>query len=312
MQDVKIEEMIKEFLYNMKIVSKRSDLTIRQYEIALKEFDKYMFNSEGTILEMSKLRARDIIERWFSVRQTEISVSSLNQRLVALSMFYQFLIGELFDVKEVTKGIPKFTDDKRSTKKEDKNKFLNIEEAKNVLNTVSSFDSKLTEYENMRNKVIINMFLGCGLRISELSKLEYRHINIEESKIFITSDIGKFGKSRTVDVPDEVIGIYKDFLKLREQHKNKSDFLFISRKNNPIHTNTIRDLVSKVSIEANGKKINPHGLRHTYGTNQIAVGQDPTYVSKQMGHANLEITTSIYVHQTKDLKNKANNNPMFI
>ena len=46
MKDIKINKMIEEFLYNMKIVSKRSDLTIRQYEIALKEFDKYITYDE--------------------------------------------------------------------------------------------------------------------------------------------------------------------------------------------------------------------------------------------------------------------------
>ena len=71
-------------------------------------------------------------------------------------------------------------------------------------------------------------------------------------------------------------------------------------------------MVAKVSTQATGEKINPHGLRHTYGTQQIAGGQDPLYVSKQMGHANLEITTGIYVHQAEESINRANNNPIFI
>ena len=104
---------------------------------------------------------------------------------------------------------------------------------------------------------------------------------------------------------------YVEYLKLRKEHKNQSNFLFISRKNNPIHVNTIRDIVTKVSTKATGEKINPHGLRHTYGTQQIAGGQDPLYVSQQMGHANLEITTGIYVHQAIESINRANNNPIF-
>ena len=172
-------------------------------------------------------------------------------------------------------------------------------------------DKKLTEYENARNEVIIKLFLGCGLRISELSKLEYKHINIDEARIYITSDIAKFKKARVVDVPETVMNVYIEYLKLRKEHKNQSNFLFISRKNNPIHVNTIRDIVTKVSTKATGEKINPHGLRHTYGTQQIAGGQDPLYVSQQMGHANLEITTGIYVHQAME-SNRANNNPIFM
>ena len=277
-----------------------------------KEFNKYIFENEGKISDMAKLKARDIVARWFNLRESEISTSSLNQRLVALSMFYQFLIGELFDLREVTKGIPKFEDKRKSTNENDKKKFLYLDEAKNIINVVEGKDDKkLTEYENSRNEVIIKLFLGCGLRISELSKLEYKHINVNESRIYITSDIAKFGKARVVDVPQNVIDVYVKYLDLRKKHKNQSNYLFISRKNNPIHVNTIRDLVTKVSIKANGEKINPHGLRHTYGTQQIASGQDAMYVSQQMGHSNLEITTGIYVHQAIESINRANNNPIF-
>ena len=312
MQDVTIKEMIVEFLDDLKLVSKRSDLTITQYEMALNEFNKYMFANEGKISDMAKVRARHICKNWLNVVQQEgLSVASLNQRLTALSMFYKFLIGDQYDLVNVVTGIPRFIANEDDVK--DKKKFLYMDEAKNVINLVEKKDDKkLTEYENARNEIIIKLFLACGLRISELSKLEYKHINIDECRIYITSDIAKFKKSRVVDVPQTVIDAYIEYLKLRKEHKNQSEFLFISRKNNPIHTNTIRDIVAKVSTIATGEKINPHGLRHTYGTQQIAGGQDPLYVSKQMGHANLEITTGIYVHQAEESINRANNNPIFI
>lgn len=310
MQDATIKEMISEFLDDLKLVSKRSDLTITQYEMALNEFNKYMFENDGKISDMAKVRARHILKNWLNVVQQEgLSAASLNQRLTALSMFYKFLIGDLYDLVNVVTGIPRFIVNEEN----DKKKFLYMDEAKNVVKLVEQKDDKkLTPYENARNEIIIKLFLGCGLRISELSKLEYKHINVNEGRIYITSDIAKFKKSRVVDVPQTVIDAYIEYLEIRKKHKNQSDFLFISRKNNPIHVNTIRDIVAKVSTKATGEKINPHGLRHTYGTQQIAGGQDPLYVSQQMGHANLEITTGIYVHQAKESINRANNNPIFI
>ena len=311
MQDPTVKEMIVEFLEDLKLVSKRSDLTITQYEIALNEFNKYMFENDGKISDMANIRARHILKKWINVVQQEgLSAASLNQRLTALSMFYKFLIGDLYDLVNVVTGIPRFISEDNAN---DKKKFLYMDEAKSVVKLVEQKDDKkLTAYENARNEIIIKLFLGCGLRISELSKLEYKHINVEEGRIYITSDIAKFKKARVVDVPESVIDAYVKYLKIRKEHKNKSDFLFISRKNNPIHVNTIRDIVAKVSMQATGEKINPHGLRHTYGTQQIAGGQDPLYVSQQMGHANLEITTGIYVHQAIESINRANNNPIFI
>ena len=190
-----------------------------------------MFANEGKISDMAKVRARHILKNWLNVVQQEgLSVASLNQRLTALSMFYKFLIGDQYDLINVVIGIPRFISNEENSN--DKKKFLYIDEAKNVVNLVEKKDDKkLTAYENARNEIIIKLFLGCGLRISELSKLEYKHINIEESRIYITSDIAKFKKSRIVDVPPSVIDAYIEYLKLRKEHKNQSNFLFISRKN---------------------------------------------------------------------------------
>lgn len=305
-----ILEMMTDFLDDMQIVSGRSENTIISYRIALNEFNQYMFNNEGKIADMEQLRARDILKRWLLVKKNEgLKAQSLNQRLSALSKFYKFLIGELFDVRNVTAGIPRFKDDIKDVN--DK-KFLHMDEAQNLLAEVKKNDDKITVYEQSRNKMMINLFLGCGLRIGELSQLTYDHINVNEEKIHITADIAKRNKSRVVDMPSTVVEMYKEYLKERKKHKNDSEFLFISRRNNKMSVNAIRDVVTKVSIKANGEKINPHGLRHTYGTLQFAAGQDPNYVSQQMGHSNITVTTGIYVHQANDAINRANNNPMFV
>ena len=151
---------------------------------------KYMFGNDGKISDMANIRARHILKKWINVVQQQgLSAASLNQRLTALSMFYKFLIGDLYDLVNVVTGIPRFITDEDTN---DKKKFLYMDEAKNVVKLVEQKDDKkLTAYENARNEIIIKLFLGCGLRISELSKLEYKHINIEENRIYITKDIAK-------------------------------------------------------------------------------------------------------------------------
>lgn len=319
--DVTVNKMIQEFLYEMEYVSYKDTKTINQYKIALVEFNKYMFANEGKISDMQSLKARDILHKWLVPIQNgndgrkPLGKSAINQRRSALSKFYKFLSAEGYDITNIVSDISKVTKNDNQISLDDfynqKKKFLEMNEVENLLNEVEKDDKKLTAYENKRNEMMIKLFLGCGLRITELSLLTYRHINVDDSKIYITSDIAKQGKSRIVDVPDVVMDLYKEYLEIRKAHKNTSDFLFISRKNNQMHVNSIRDVVTKVSTNANGSKIKPHGLRHTYGTQQIAAGENPVYVQQQMGHANLAITTGIYVHQTKEKVNRANNNPMF-
>ena len=78
-----------------------------------------------------------------------------------------------------------------------------------------------------------------------------------------------------------------------------------------MHTDSIRNVVKKVSQNALGSKVNPHELRHTYATQLIESGEDIMYVSEQMRHANIAITTEIYKHQVKTRENRASNNPIF-
>lgn len=315
MKDAKINDMLDIFLRTLKVVSKRSDSTITSYNIAIKEFNKYLFEDDGKISDMTPLSGLDIMEQWFNKLEDEgLSVSSLNMRLTALSRFYKFLIGQLFDLKDVTLGIPKFSkedDDIINLCDEQKKTHLTIEEVEKLFDYMDENDQKLTRYENLRNKVIVHLFCGCGVRIGELSQLTYKHVRIENEELFITRDISKRKKARRVDVPQFVIDIYKEYLALRSTHENDSEFLFISRKNNQMSKNAIRDMVKKVTINSVGFYMNPHGLRHTYGTLQFAAGQDPMYVSHQMGHANLGITTGLYVHQSTNTVNRANSNPMY-
>lgn len=307
-----IDEMIGEFLYNMEYLYDKSPKTTKTYRISLHEFNKYLFENDGKISDMMDLTAIDILTKWLKVVEVEgnkgkgLAAASLNQRIVAISQFYQYLIGLNLPIREVTRGLKKF-----KSNKNDEKKALSVDESINLLDECKNVNTKLTDYEIIRNEMMVNIFLGCGLRIEELSLLEYKHINVEEGKIYITSDISKNGKAGTVDMPEQVIELCKKYLKIRKNHKNKSNYLFVTRKNNKIHVNTIRDAVKSISKKAIGEEVRPHSLRHTYATQLIEAGEDITYVSEQMRHANISITSEIYKHQVKNAVNRAVNNPIF-
>ena len=77
-----------------------------------------MFNNEGKISDMSKIKARHILKNWLSIIQEDgLSSASLNQRLTALSMFYKFLIGDGYDLTNITIGIPRFMTEGLNDKK---------------------------------------------------------------------------------------------------------------------------------------------------------------------------------------------------
>ena len=302
-----IDSVIDEFLYNMEYLYNKSPKTTKPYRINLKEFNKYVFANDGKISDMINITSIDILVKWLKVRESEgLSAASLNQRIVSISKFYQYLIGLNVSINEVTRGLVKFKSDKNDGKN-----ALSIDQSVKLLDECVKDDKKITAYEKARNEMMINLFLGCGLRIEELSLLQYHHINVDEGKIYITADISKFGKDGIVDIPPSVVELYKEYLKIRKKHKNQSDYLFISRKNNVMHTDSIRNVVKKVSQNALGSKVNPHELRHTYATQLIESGEDIMYVSEQMRHANIAITTEIYKHQVKTRENRASNNPIF-
>ena len=189
--------------------------------------------------------------------------------------------------------------------------ILSFEEVDAIL---SSFD--LSTPEGVRNKAIIEVLYGCGLRVSELLDLTLSDLFLEEGYIRV---IGKGNKQRLVPVGEYAIGAIKDYLPVRWEilsgaGKNRglheesisssrqlakfaqesNHTLFLNRRGGKLTRVMIFTMIQKqVELVGIHKKISPHTFRHSFATHLVENGADLRVVQQMLGHESI-LTTEIY------------------
>ena len=159
----------------------------------------------------------------------------------------------------------------------------------------------LSTPEGERNKTMLEVLYGCGLRVSELTNLKISELHFSQGFISV---IGKGDKQRLVPIGERAVKQLKTYLHQVRSHidiqKGQEDFIFLTKRGRPISRvmvfYIIKDLAEKAGIH---KTISPHTLRHSFATHLIEGGADLRAVQEMLGHASIT-TTEIYTHLDRD------------
>ena len=159
----------------------------------------------------------------------------------------------------------------------------------------------LSRAEGMRNKAMLEILYGCGLRVSELTGLKISNLYLDIDFVKI---LGKGNKERLVPIGSEAIKFLRLFIDVVRVHiavkPGKEDFVFLNKRGNPISRVMvfliIKDLAKKAGIN---KNISPHTFRHSFATHLIEGGADLRAVQEMLGHESIT-TTEIYTHLDRD------------
>ena len=193
---------------------------------------------------------------------------------------------------------------------------LDIEEQKKLLNVFN------TRYpSSLRNKTMVRIMLTAGLRLAETINLKWNHINFKAGKLKVEE--GKGRKDRQLWLGDDtlnLLGKWKERQKgvLEEKgEENENKLVFTTLSGNKLNPDNIRKMIyryaekagiqeevtkhyrdnegNKLSSTYREKKVTPHVLRHTFGTDLYKDTKDIRRVQKALGHSDLS-TTMIYTH----------------
>lgn len=159
-----------------------------------------------------------------------------------------------------------------------------------------------------RDAAIIELLLQTGIRLSELTKLSLRDIELPAKTAKDENGVGalviregKGRKGRVLSLNYKACKALKSWLKVRPQIED--DALFISKFKRPITQGGYQWLVKKYLEEANIKDAHVHTLRHTFGTHMVKNGANLRTVQEMLGHNDLK-TTSIYVSLAREQMDK--------
>ncbi|WP_175474563.1 site-specific tyrosine recombinase XerD [Pedobacter rhizosphaerae] len=173
---------------------------------------------------------------------------------------------------------------------------LNIYEINSLIDAIDA-----SKPEGMRNKVIIEVLYGCGLRVSELTDLKISNLF---SQIEFIKVLGKGNKERLIPIGGvaiKLLTIYLDEVRVHlSVKKGNEDYVFLNRFGAKLSRISIFNLIKQLALKAGIKKtISPHTLRHSFATHLIEGGADLRAVQEMLGHSSIT-TTEIYTHLDRD------------
>ena len=183
-------------------------------------------------------------------------------------------------------------------------KFLTPNEVESILNNV-----KIDTPAGYRNRAILELLWATGMRVSELSGLNFGDLNLKNNEIRV---FGKGAKERIILVTDRAKSYLERYIETARplipkgfplEKPTESSPVFINNTGYRLQTKTIRnvinDVVEKIALP---KKVTPHVFRHSFATHLIENGADLRVVQELLGHASIS-NTQIYTHvSTQHLK----------
>lgn len=153
-----------------------------------------------------------------------------------------------------------------------------------------------SEFIVRRNRAIIEVLYGSGLRVSELVNLKFSDMRTDDGFMIVR---GKGDKQRLVPVSDVSVRQIDDYLPLREQldiKKGEEDYIFLNQRGAHLTRTMILIFLKELALRADIQKtISPHTLRHSFATAMLEGGANLRVVQMLLGHENI-VTTEIYTH----------------
>ena len=279
-------EYIEEFKTFLAVEKNFSEYTVKAYTSDIISFILWLDCTDCLQVDFNKLREYLHFIQRFDYKKTTIA-----RKVASIRTFYKFLFRERYIESNPAISL--------SAPKRPKSlpKFLTPEEVEKILNNV-----KIETPAGFRNRVILELLWATGMRVSELSNLNFGDLNLEENEIRV---FGKGAKERIVLISNRA----KDYLKqyINSARKliapeydtgeiNDDTPLFINNTGFRLQNKTIRkainETVEKIELP---QKVTPHVFRHSFATKLIENGADLRVVQELLGHAGIS-NTQIYTH----------------
>ena len=154
---------------------------------------------------------------------------------------------------------------------------------------------EVSGWQGLRDRAILEVLYGCGLRVSEAVGLKISCLYFKEGFIRV---IGKGNKERLVPIGDVAIAAVEEYLKARRvpADSESSDVLFLNRFGRSLSRVSMFTMIKAQALAAGiRKEISPHTFRHSFATHLLEHGADLRIVQEMLGHESIS-TTEIYTH----------------
>ena len=279
--------LLKDYRSYLKIERSMSPNTVSAYSRDVAAFlewaDSLRREVRGTSL-LAAITQEDIVGYMQSMPEKTVSKRSQARALSSLRSFFNWSVMEGYLKGNPCDGIdsPKLGRYLPAV--------LSVEEVGRIMDAVP-----LDNETGLRDRAILEMLYGCGLRVSEASGMRISDLFFNDGFIRV---VGKGDKERLVPIGDMARDAVCGYLDVRSRPSapQYSDTLFLNRRGTGLSRVSIFNLVKHYTMLAGiDKEISPHTFRHSFATHLIENGADLRIVQEMLGHESI-MTTEIYTH----------------
>lgn len=273
-----LPRIVRDYRYYLRMERKLSPNTVAAYGRDVAEL------LDALELEPRAVRPGDI-ERFLAMRADDLSKRSQARLLSSLRSFFDWLILEgerkdnpcdRVDAPKLGRYLPA---------------VLSVEEVTAILESVDPAGG----WRALRDRAILEVLYGCGLRVSEACGLLISQVYLREGFVRV---VGKGNKERLVPLGEMAAEAFSRYMEVRPEAAETAfdDIAFLNKNGRPLSRVAVFQLVKRQALAAGvNKEISPHTFRHSFATHLIENGADLRVVQEMLGHESI-LTTEIYTH----------------
>jgi integrase/recombinase XerC len=279
------------FINYLQFEKRYSSHTVIAYKNDLDQFVQYCTEMIGAF-DVNRVDAK-IVRGWIvNLMEQDLSARSVNRKVTTIKSFFKYLMKEQIvdNNPAIHLPLPKI-----------RKKLPNFVEENNLNHLLDDgfFENNFT---GIRDKLILTLLYGTGIRLAELLKLKETDFNTKE---FLIKVLGKRNKERIIPYPKSINNLLELYVQVKnETVGSTTERLLVTENGKPVYEKlvyrVVKNNLAKVTLL---EKKSPHVLRHTYATHLLNNGADLNAVKELLGHSNLA-ATQIYTHTTFEMLHK--------
>lgn len=272
---------IEDFISHIEFEKRLSKNTSNSYKNDLNKYKDYL-EKKGilTTKDISKSDVEKYIEK---LNKDDVKTSSIARKLTTIKAFHNYLFQKQKINVDVTETI------ERPKLRKKLPNVLTVDEVDRLL------DIECKTKFDYRNKSMLELMYGTGLRITELLDLKLNDFDLENCVIRC---YGKGSKERIVPIGEYTMESLINYLEVRNEllRKRSCEYLFLNNLGGRLSRFSFFKILKKMLVEKGiHKDVSPHSLRHSFATHMLEYGADLRSIQELLGHSDIA-TTKIYTH----------------